>query len=220
MGLQLLSPLEILSLIDWIALGIFLTSYFGYTFFHDSLEARSDCMLRMHLFDELIEETARSATTEEGRTLLATMMRSYSRSLIFLGTISFFTLSGALSLLISGSSVQRLLSFSVFERIHTSVGIRLRLFTVVLIAGYALLQIIWAIKATYTLSLSVHTEDIEKIRRYLTHLNLDFLRSIRTFYYLAVVTLWIFGAEFLIVGTVVLTLILYRYDFMISENER
>lgn len=218
MAFQLVSPLEVLSLIDWVALGVFLTSYFGYNFFHDCMEAQSSCMLRMHLFEELIEETAESATTEEGRTLLATTMRSYTRSLIFLGTISFFTLSGALSLLISGTSVQRLLSFSLFERVHTQFGVRLRLLTVVLVAGYALLQIIWAIKAAYTLSLSVHTEDIDTIRRYLTHLNLDFLRSIRTFYYLAVVTLWVFGAEFLILGTVFLTFILYRYDFMLSDN--
>ncbi|MFB6344244.1 MAG: DUF599 family protein [bacterium] len=207
-------PIRVLHPLDWIALCTFLISYFGYHRLIDRMASSTDVKTRQALFEDLIESVSENAMTEEGKDLLAVEFRAHARTLIFLGTLSFFALSGAISLFVSSNQIQNFLSFSLFERVQSSTGVRLRLLIVILLAGYALLQIIWGLKALYSLSLSIHSNDQDTIKRYLRHLNIDFLRSIRTFYYLAVLILWLFGAEFLIVGSVLLTLVLYRYDFL------
>jgi len=210
--------LEILSAMDWLALGIFLVSYLGYPRFYDYYAARSGSVIRKDLYEDLITEACESSLSEQGRLLLAVEFRTQARSMIFLGTVSFLTLSGALSLFISSSRIHELLSFSLFERVSTQAGVRLRILMVMMVSGYALLQIIWGLKALYSVSLAIHTGETQTVEKYLTHLNIDFLRSIRSFYYLAVLVLWLFGAEFLIVGSVLLTGVLYRYDFLVTRN--
>ena len=66
-------------------------------------------------------------------------------------------------------------------------------------------------------TLAQHTRNADTILHYLDHLDLDFSRGIRTLYYLSVLFLWFIGSELFLAGSLILTLMIYRFDFMKSR---
>jgi hypothetical protein len=72
-------------------------------------------------------------------------------------------------------------------------------------------------KALYNLSFALHTRSRETVLPYIQHLDLDVGSGLRTLHYLSVLFLWFFGAEFLAVASVLLTFMIYRFDFLKSR---
>lgn len=152
---------------------------------------------------------------EEGRRLLAASFQTYMRTLVFLGTIAFLALGGALGLFLNSDGTRQLGSFSLFaDAAATPDAVRVRLLVFVLLAGFAFMQFVWGLKALYNLTLAQHTRNADTILPYLDHLDLDFSRGIRTLYYLSVLFLWFIGSELFIARSLILTVIIYRFDFM------
>lgn len=205
---------DILSIWDWSALGVFALSYFGYHRVYHWIHRRWDLHLRLDECRELLDTVQNNVQQPEGRVLLSNIFRGYSRTFIFLGMISFLALSGALGLIASSEQTHALLNFSQIEVSRPIANLRVRLAIFIGLAGYALLQFLWGLKALFNLSYVMHGSDAERIREYLQYMDMDLTNGIRTLYYLSVLFLWLFGPEFFAVGTVVLTVFLYRYDFM------
>lgn len=203
-----------MSFMDWLALFVFLLCYVGYPILYDLIRQNSDLRLRSDVYRELRNAAGEGSETEEGRRLLGQSFQAYVRTFMFLGTVSFFSLGGAMSLFLSSKRTRELLSYSLFYRVDTLTGIRFRLLVFVFLAGYAFLLFVWGLKALYNLTYAVHLKDKDAVYDYLSHMDRDFTRGIRTLYYLVVLFLWFFGPEFLIVGVIGLTVLLYRYDFL------
>ncbi|MFB6356468.1 MAG: DUF599 family protein [bacterium] len=208
------SPLEWMALLDWLAIGVFVLLYFGYPWLRNQLQAYRGGTFREDLYQGLREQVAKNGLTKEGKNLLSSGFVAYVRMFMFFGTVSFFSLGGALGLFLSSERTQELLTYSLFYRVHSITGVRFRWLLFIILSGYAFLQFIWGLKALYHLTHAVHVDDEQTILKYLSHMDIDFTRGIRSLYYLVILFLWFFGPEFLIVGSLILTYMLYRYDFL------
>jgi uncharacterized membrane protein len=148
--------------------------------------------------------------------MLVAALQAHSRMLVFLATVSSLALGGGLGLFLNSERTMDLSSFSFFGS-QDITGIRVRLVIFVLLSGYAFLQFIWGMKALYNLSFALHTRSRETVLPYIQHLDLDVGSGLRTLHYLSVLFLWFFGAEFLAVASVLLTFMIYRFDFLKSR---
>ena len=203
---------SILSVWDWISLLIFLLSYFGYPYFYLFMQKYTSQQLRVHIYENLRREACERF--QKDRTLPNGTLQTYSRILTTLATASFLALGGGLSLFLSSEQTQELLSFSLVNRVDSIRGIRFRLLIFILLCGVAFLQFIWGFKALYTLTYALEAGEEEMAFDYFSYMDTDLNRGIRTLYYLSILFLWFFGPEFLLIGTIGLTYILYRYDFL------
>ncbi len=207
-----------MSFVDWLGLFVFLLCYVGYPILYDLTRQNRDLRFRADVYRELREAAGEGSETEEGRRLLSAAFRTHVRIFIFLGTVSFLAGVGAFILFLSSRRTGELLSFSLFYRVDSLTGIRFRLLVFMLLAGYGFLQFVWGLRDLYNLTHAVHRKTRETVYDYLSYVDREFERGLRTLYYLVVLFLWFFGPEFLIIGAVVLTVLLYRYDFLKTKD--
>lgn len=198
---------------DSLALAIFMASYLGYPLYRRLTRHRSGGRRRVSVLRELLTRTARSVSGQEGRTLLVASFQTYVRTLVFLGTASLLALGGSVGLLMNPQQAGELCASSMFAEATSQPDIlRIRMVMFSLLTGYAFLLFVWGLKALYHLTLAVHTQDPDLVGPFLDHLDQDFSRGVRTLYYLSVFFLWFFGPEFLIAGSLLLTVALWRFD--------
>jgi len=209
---MILDFLSILSAWDWFSLFIFLLSYFGYPYFYLSMQTYTNQKLRVHIYEDLRRKACERF--QEDRELPNGTLQTYSRILTALATASFFALGGGLSLFLSSEQTQELLSFSLVNRVDSILGVRFRLLIFIFLCGYAFLQFLWGFKALYYLTYALKAGEGEMAFDYFTYMDTDLIRGIRSMYYISILFLWFFGPEFLLIGTVALTYLLYRYDFL------
>ncbi len=198
---------------DSVGLAVFMASYLGYPLYRRLTRHGSGGRRRVAVLRELLTMTARSVSSQEGRTLLVASFQAYVRTLVFLGTASFLALGGSVGLFLNQEQAGQLCASSMFADATSQPDIlRIRMVMFSLLAGYAFLLFVWGLKALYHLTLAVHTHDPDIVVPFLNHLDQDLSRGVRTLYYLSVFFLWFFGPEFLIAGSLLLTVALWRFD--------
>jgi len=198
---------------ELVALAVFAAGYGGYPLVHRIAGMGIDRRLRATLHRELRGAAASAAESEAGRALLMTAAQAHVRMLVFFAASAFLALGGAIGLLLNPQEAARLCEASLFANSASDgAALRFRTLAFSFLAAYAFLQFLWAHKALYHLTLAVQTQSAHRVRGFLDDLDQDLSRGLRTLYYLAILFLWFFGPEFLIVGTVILTATLWRYD--------
>ena len=198
---------------DSLGMAVFLASYLGYPLYGHLTGHGSGARRRLSVLRDLRATTARNVSGAEGRALLAASFQAHGRTLVFLGTTALLALGGALGLLLNPQKAGQLCASSVFaEGTSQPDVLRIRMVMFSLMAGYAFLQFVWGLKALYHLSFAVQTCDPARVAPFLEQLDQDFSRGVRTLYYLSVLFLWFFGPEFLLVGSMLLTVSLWHFD--------
>ena len=204
---------------DSLALAVFVVSYLGYPVYGRLAGHGIDRRLRVALLRELRTVTAHAVASESGRALLVASFQTYVRALVFLGVSSSLAFGGSLGLLMNPQRAGQLCALSFFaEATREPDIVRLRMVVFSLLAGYSFVLFVWGIKALYHLTFAVHTQDPTLVAPFLDHLDQDFTRGVRTLYYLYVFFLGFFGPEFLLAGSLLLTIMLWRYDVQVLRE--
>lgn len=210
--------LPLRALLEWVALALFLACWIGYERYHARrLRRAPDSTRHGRLLTRQVGWITAMVKRDQPILFIQTF-RNFGRLAVFLGSLTLLALGGAFGLLLSGERLRTLCQITYLFG-HPSLQVaQLKLLFLVVILAFAFIQFIWAIRALLAVHLftdsAAGTPEVRIIGlvHYLNHFQLDFRHGLRTAYYAVCLLLWPFSVELFIVATVVLTVILARYD--------
>ncbi len=209
-------PLE--TILEWTAFAIFLCCSLGYEWYH---------MRRTRLAPESTHHGRQLArqvgwitamVARDQPILFIQTFRNLGRQTVFFGSLTLLALGGAFGLLLSGERLQTLCQITYLFGHPSPVLAQLKLLFLVAVLATAFLQFVWAARAIIAAHIFTDS-DIAKsdiritgLVRYLSDFQLDFRRGLRTAYYAVCLLIWPFSVETFIVATLILTVMMARYD--------
>ena len=211
-------PLTLPALLEWVALLLFLTCWIGYERYHVR-RTRLDPASTRHgrLLARQVGWITAMVAREEPILFIQTF-RNLGRQTIFLGSLTLLALGGAFGLLLSGERLRTLCRITCLFGHPSPLLAQLKLLFLVAILALTFLQFIWATRALIAAHLFTDGDTEERdlraagLVRYLADFQLDFRRGLRTAYYAVCLLLWPFSVEAFIAATLLLTVMVARYD--------
>jgi len=210
--------LPLRALLEWVALVLFLASWIGYDRYHARRTRRDPASTR---HGRLLTRQVGWITAMAGRDqpiLFIQTFRNLGRQTIFLGSLTLLALGGAFSLLLSGDRLRTLCEITCVFGHPSPLLAQLKLLFLVAILALAFLEFVWATRALIAAHVFTDGDPAERdlrttgLVRYLADFQLDFRHGLRTAYYAVCLLMWPFSVEAFILATVVLTVMVARYD--------
>ncbi len=204
--------------LEWLAFALFAAGWLGYERYHAARTRRDPASTRHGRLLASQEAWVAAMVARRQPILFIQTFRNLGRQTIFFGSITLLGLGGAFSLLLSGERMRALCRITCLFGHPSPLLAQLKLLLLVAVLALAFLEFVWAARAL--IAAHVYTdgdagEDEERaaaLARYLADFQLDFRRGLRTAYYGVALLAWPFSVETFLLATVVLTLLLARYD--------
>jgi len=210
--------LPLRALLEWLAFALFLASWIGYERYHvrrtrlapDSTRHGRLLARQVGWIDAMV--------ARDQPILFIQTFRNLGRQTIFLGSLTLLALGGAFGLLLSGERLRTLCQITCIFGHPSPMLAQLKLLFLVAVLALTFLEFVWAMRALIAAHLFTDGDAAERdlrtagLMRYLADFQLDFRRGLRTAYYAVCLLLWPFSVEAFIVATVILTVMVARYD--------
>ncbi len=213
--------MKILFLSDWIALGLFILSWSGYTFFANRQMkgeinlSRSLTALRGRWMLEMVKREARIAD--------ATALGILQRTVTFFASTTIFILAGLLAVLGASDKALKLVSALPFVAEHSKGAWEFKVLVMVFIFIYAFFKFSWSVRqynfALVMFGASPRKEDassgeyVECANELLTSANNSFNYGLRAYTFSMATIAWFVHPLMFIFSTFWVVAVLYRREF-------
>ncbi len=210
--------LPLRALLEWLALALFLASWIGYERYHLHRTRRAPASTRHGCLLTRQAGWIDAIAARDQPILFIQTFRNLGRQAIFLGSLTLLALGGAFSLLLSGERLRTLCRITCLFGHPSPLLAQLKLLLLIAVLALAFLQFVWAIRALLAAHIftdgaaAERTARVAGLTRYLADFQLDFRHGLRTAYYAVCLLIWPFSVEAFIVATLVLTVMVARYD--------
>jgi len=211
-------PLPLQSILEWVAFTIFLCCTLGYERYHMRRTRRDPASTHHGRLLARQVGWITAMVTRDQPILFIQTFRNLGRQTVFFGSLTLLALGGAFGLLLSGERLRTLCQITYLFGHPSPVLAQLKLLFLVAVLATAFLQFVWAARAIIAAHIFTDSDlaecelRIAGLVRYLGDFQLDFRRGLRTAYYAVCLLIWPFSVEAFIVATVVLTVMVARYD--------
>ncbi|NCO58667.1 MAG: DUF599 domain-containing protein [Deltaproteobacteria bacterium] len=213
-----LPTLPLRALLEWTALALFLACWRGYEWYHGRRTRRAPASTRLGRLQTRQREWTTSLLARDEPIVFIQALRNLARPAIFLGSVTILALGGTFGLLLSGERLRALCEVTRIFGHPSPLLAQLKLLALAIVLALAFLEFVWALRAV----LAAHwftagnpaeaTARVADLTSYLADFQLDFRHGLRTAYYAVCLLLWPFSVEAFIAATVVLTVMMARYD--------
>ena len=216
--------LTLFSVADWLALGLFLAGWIGYTYYADRA-ARSARGLR-GVTHRHREAWGRQMVFRENRIVDAALTGNLMNSVSFYANTTIYIIAGLMAV---AGTLDRLVSFTEdlpFARVTTREILEAKLFLLIGIFVFAYFKFTWSLRQMNLLSIlmggapssqDIEPAEVERHVRRLARVNSyggdEFNRGIRAYYFGLAALCWLVSSTLFLIVTTLVIGVLYRRDF-------
>jgi uncharacterized membrane protein len=212
--------------LESVALALFLGCWLGYESY---LIRRSRLRPGSTRYSRLIARQARWIDGIVGRDeplLIIHSLRTISRQVILLASLSLAAVAGAFGLLLSADEFQALSDVTRVFGHPAPVLLQWKILLLVTVVAVTFLNFVWGLRAIVAAHLFTTGSPGEEaeitwgLRHYFESFQRYFRHGLRGSYYAIDLMVWLFNTELFILTTVALTITLARYDFLPPPPDR
>jgi len=210
--------LPLRALLEWLAFALFLACWLGYERLHSRRTRRDPASTRHGRLLGRQREWIAAMVAREQPILFIQTFRNLGRQTIFFGSLTLLALGGAFGLLLSGERMRTLCQITCIFGHPSPMLAQLKLLFLVAVLALTFLDFVWAARALIAAHIFTDGDPTERelraagLSHYLADFQLDFRRGLRTAYYAVCLLIWPFSVETFLVATLVLTVLVARYD--------
>ncbi|SMQ66607.1 Uncharacterized membrane protein [Pseudidiomarina planktonica] len=215
-----------ISYLDWIALGIFIVCWYGYTTFARK-RARTTHSLSSILRQLRIDWMA-TLTRKDHQIADAALLGNVERTVTFFASSTILVLAGVLTVLASAEKLMVVLQSIPFTAVTSTEKVQVKLFLLALIFVFAFFKFTWAIRQFGFVSVLMgvapqyrspdYTEEqrdmyVRHSAKVLDQAGHEYNNGLRAYYFALAFLMWFIHPFFFIGTTLLVVWVLYRREY-------